>query len=302
MSSVSANLDTTFGEVFNGAGSARISFEVFPPRNDAAYATLMQILPELVELKPDFMTVTYGAFGSTQGRTLEIAALIRDRFKLPSACHLTCVGSSRDDLHRILDEIAAAGVKNIVALRGDPPQGQASFTPPVDGLAHASDLVALIRSREFAGKSRFGIAVAGYPEKHIEAPDLGADLVHLRDKVAKGADAVVTQLFYDNADYWAFLKKARDLGVKVPIVPGLMPILSGKQIVKITSMCGSGIPAALRAELDEAGEDNAKAEEVGVRWCIAQARELLEQGVPGIHFYVMNRSAHMKRIMAGIGR
>lgn len=271
-----------------------ISFEVFPPKTDQAFEHLRQILPDLVALKPDYMTVTYGAFGSTRGRTLEIASLIQKEFHIPTACHLTCVGSSKTELDQILADIQTAGVQNIVALRGDPPSGQIAFTKPADGFGNANELVAHIRARH---GNKLGIAVAGYPEKHVEAPDMKTDLANLARKVQAGADAVITQLFYDNADFFRFVDSARALGVNVPIIPGLLPILSAKQVVRILGLCGSRLPQALQAELDAAGDDAAKAEEIGIRQCIAQARELIARGVPGIHFYVLNKSAHMTRIM-----
>lgn len=264
---------------------------------------LQAILPDLVSLRPDFMTVTYGALGSTQERTLEIASGIQGRFGLSTACHLTCVGSSRNQLDGILDEIHKAGIRNIVALRGDPPKGETTFTPPVDGLAHANELVAHIRDFEKRrGIEPFGIAVAGYPEKHLEAPDLQTDLLNLKRKVEAGADCVVTQLFYDNRKYFEFVRMARALGITIPIVPGLLPILSAKQVLRITSMCGTCLPPDLHSELESAGEDPARSEEIGVRRCIAQATELLDQGAPGIHFYVLNKSSHMMKIMDKISR
>ena len=271
-----------------------ISFEVFPPKTDEAFAHLRRILPELVALKPDYMTVTYGAFGSTRGRTLEIASLIQKEFKTPTACHLTCVGSSATEIDQILADIAASGVQNIVALRGDPPSGQMSFTRPVDGFGNANELVAHIRKQH---TDRFGIAVAAYPEKHVEAPDMKTDLANLARKVKAGADAVITQLFYDNSDYFRLVESARALGVTVPIIPGLLPILSAKQIVRILGLCGSCLPDHLKKELETAGDDAVKAEEIGIRQCVAQARELIARGAPGIHFYVLNKSSHMTKIM-----
>ena len=313
-----------FPEYFARRTRPIISFEVFPPKTDAAMEGLRRVLPELVALQPTFMTVTYGAMGSTRQRTLEIATLIKHEYEMESACHLTCVGSSRADIDRILHDIHGAGIENIVALRGDPPKGDATFVPPPDGYAHANELVAHIRRFEqlssphgpraassvsrsetttmpaidpFAG---FGVAVGGYPEKHIESPDFPTDLANLKRKVAAGADVVITQLFYDNADFFRFVDAARAVGVTQPIVPGLLPIQSGKQIRRISSMCGSRIPAALQAELEAAGDDDAQAEAAGIRQCVAQAMELLERGVPGIHFYVLNKSSHMQRIMAAL--
>src|SRR5690349_7169795 len=248
---------------------------------------LRQIMPELTRLRPDFMTVTYGALGSTQERTLEIATSIQNQYKVPTACHLTCVGSSRSDLDSILDQIHGAGIRNIVALRGDPPKGETQFVAPKDGLGHANELVANIRRREKQGKiGPLCVAVAGYPEKHIEAPDLKTDLANLKRKVDAGADCVITQLFYDNRHYFAFVKAARDLGITIPIIPGLLPILSAKQVLRITSMCGSCLPPDLQKDLEAAGDDPVKSEDIGVKRCIAQATDLIESGAPGIHFYV----------------
>ncbi|HTU19184.1 MAG TPA: methylenetetrahydrofolate reductase [NAD(P)H] [Gemmataceae bacterium] len=284
-----------FPEFYAGATCPHISFEVFPPKNDAAMASLRRVVPELIELAPSYMTVTYGALGSTRERTLEIAALIKREYRMESACHLTCVGSSRADLDRLLDDIQRSGIENIVALRGDPPRGETAFVPPPDGYCHGNELVAHIRRRHADG---FGLAVAGYPERHIESPDRESDLRHFTNKVNAGADIVITQLFYDNADFFSFVDAARALDVTKPIIPGLLPILSAKQVRRITSLCGSKIPPALQAELESAGDDDGRAEEVGIRQCVAQAIELLRRGVPGIHFYVLNKSSHMRRIMA----
>ena len=280
-----------------------ISFELFPPKTDAAMENLRQIMPDLVRLRPDYFTVTYGALGSTQERTLEIATLIQREYNLPAACHLTCVGASRAQLDGILDHFQSSGIRNIVALRGDPPKGETEFVAPKDGYGNANHLVDHIRAREKAGKiGPMGVAVAGYPEKHIEAPDLKTDLENLKRKVDAGADIVVTQLFYDNRHYFSFVQAARDLGITVPIVPGLLPILSAKQVLRITSLCGSCLPPELMRELESAGDDSAKSEEIGVRRCIAQATELIEKGAPGIHFYVLNKSSHMMKIMDKIPR
>jgi methylenetetrahydrofolate reductase (NADPH) len=290
-------------QIYQKASKPVISFEVFPPKTDAAMDNLRQIMPELVGLRPDFMTVTYGALGSTQARTLEIASLIQTGFKVATACHLTCVGSSRTELDGILDQIHQAGIRNIVALRGDPPKGETAFVAPKDGYAHANELVGHIRAREATGRiGPVGIAVAGYPEKHVEAPDLATDLRHLKEKVEAGADCVITQLFYDNRHYFNFVNSARALGITIPIIPGLLPILSAKQVLRITSICGSCLPSALQANLEDAGDDPVKSEEIGVKQCIAQATELIEKGAPGIHFYVLNKASHMIRIMDKIPR
>ncbi|HTG45253.1 MAG TPA: methylenetetrahydrofolate reductase [NAD(P)H] [Verrucomicrobiae bacterium] len=292
-----------FREFYKEPSRPAISFEVFPPKTDAAMENLRSVLPELVRLRPDFMTVTYGALGSTQERTLEIASAIQNEHRVPTACHLTCVGSSRIALDGILDQIHASGIRNIVALRGDPPKGETNFVPAEDGYSHANELVSHIRGREKHGRiGPVGIAVAGYPEKHVEAPDLETDLQNLKRKVDAGADCVITQLFYDNRHYFEFVRRARDLGIGIPIVPGLLPVLSAKQVLRITSICGSCLPEQLKRELEEAGDDPMKSEEIGIKCCIAQASELIEKGAPGIHFYVLNKSSHMQRIMDKIPR
>src|SRR5262245_41835516 len=288
-----------FAEYFARRTKPIISFELFPPKTDAAMDNLRRVLPELIDLAPAYITVTYGALGSTRERTLEIATLIKQEFDREAACHLTCVGSSRAELDRILHEIRGVGIENIVALRGDPPKGEANFVPAPDGYANANQLVAHIRRFDSESRSslQFGIAVAGYPEKHVEAADAATDLANLKRKVDAGADIVITQLFYDNADYFRFVDAATAIGIKKPIVPGLLPILSVKQIRRITAMCGSRIPPTLHAELESTADNDDAAEEIGIRQCVNQAKELLERGVPGIHFYVLNKSNHMRRIM-----
>lgn len=273
-------------------GRPAISFELFPPKTEKALADLDDRLPKLLALEPTFLTVTYGALGTTRERTLEIAARIRRDFGRNVAHHLTCVGATRDEISRILDQVAAAGIENIVALRGDPPQGQTEFRPVEGGFRHASELVEHIRSR-----GGFGIAVAGYPEKHVEAPDWRTDLGHLREKVEAGADIVVTQLFYDNRDYHVFVDRCREAGISVPIVPGLMPIQSVDQIKRITSMCGARIPAPLASALEGVRDEPAKVHQLAIEHCATQAAELLRAGVPGIHFYVLNQATQIAAIM-----
>jgi methylenetetrahydrofolate reductase (NADPH) len=280
-----------FSEIFSRRTRPVISFEVFPPKTENAMESFRAVLPRLVELRPDFMTVTYGAFGTTRARTLEVASMIRRDQGLETACHLTCVGSSAADIERLLGEIRNAGIENIVSLRGDPPEGQTEYRPPPGGYCHADELVAHIR--RFGG---FGVAVAGYPEKHREAPDLETDLTHLHRKVESGADLVITQLFYDNRHYYRLVEGARARGIRTPIVPGLLPILSLHQVKRITSMCGATIPPPLLGRLEGSSGEEA-ALEVGVSHAVEQALDLLRRGAPGIHFYVLNKSQHMTRIM-----
>lgn len=279
-----------------------ISFEIFPPKTEKGVANLESVLRDLAELGPDFITVTYGAMGTTREKTLEIATLIKRKYGIESACHLTCVGASKSELDVILERIYDSGIKNIVALRGDPPMGSDDFIPPEDGYKYGNELVLHIRNFEKKKLKRkyFGLAVAGYPEKHLEAPDMRTDIENLKRKVAAGADIIITQLFFDNSSYFEFVDKARKASIEVPIIPGLMPILSVRQIQRITSMCGASIPKELERRLAECGDDDQKARSIGVAQCIRQARELLESGVPGIHFYVLNKSHQMEKIMEAL--
>ena len=273
-----------------------ISFEIFPPKTDKAMEQLDRVVPRLVALRPDFMTVTYGALGTTQERTLGIATRLRNDFKIETASHLTCVGASADKIDAILEQLRAANIENIVALRGDPPEGQDEFVAADSSFSHANDLVTHIRQHQH----KFGVAVAGYPEKHIEAPELDTDLRHLKGKVDAGADVVVTQLFYDNEGFYRFVDRAREIGIEVPIVAGLLPIQSFTQIKRITALCGSKIPAKLDKALSDVADDADAVKDVGVRWAIDQLNDLLDRGVDGIHFYVLNRSRHMERIFEAV--
>ena len=276
-----------------------ISFEIFPPKTNKGMDNLKNELSELAQLRPDFITVTYGAMGTTREKTLDIASLIQNHFGVESACHLTCVGATKTELDILLQTIYDAGVRNIVALRGDPPEGKETFVQSEDGYSYGNELVEHIRNFEVrtGNKRHFGIAVAGYPEKHVEAPELGADLANLKRKVDAGADVIITQLFFNNDFYFDFVKKVRDIGITVPIVPGIMPILSAKQIKRITTMCGTTIPEELKEKLDAAIDNDDKARDIGIAQCIRQSKDLLRRGVPGIHFYVLNKSRHMIRIM-----
>lgn len=287
-----------FRDIYAQAERPVISFELFPPRTPAGEKTLADALPLLRALRPDFMTCTYGAGGSTRDKTLEIVSRLRE-LEVEAACHLTCVGSSRDELRILIRRIQDAGIFNIVALRGDPPRGESEFRPAKDGLAHAGELVELIRAEP--GGDAMGVAVAGYPETHTEAESPALDLAHLKRKVDAGADVVITQLFFDNADFHRFCQRAVAAGIDAPIVPGLMPIQSSGQIRRITAMCGATIPADLDARLSAAGDDAQLVREIGVEHCIEQTRELCAAGVPGVHFYVLNTARTMTRILGETG-
>jgi methylenetetrahydrofolate reductase (NADPH) len=277
-------------------GEVVFSFEVFPPKTPQGFESLYRTVGELAAYKPGFISVTYGAGGSTQSQTLEIIEQIRRRFSLATTAHFTLVGATVEALVAFLEQAEKVGAENIMALRGDPPQGETTFKPVPGGLRYANELVALIRDRF----PSFGIGVGGYPETHQEATSAEDDLLHLKRKVDAGADAVFTQLFYDNEDFLRFRDRASRAGIEQPIVPGLLPILSLAQVKRITSLCGSKLPATLLAKLEACGDDAAAQGQVGVEHCTRQCEALLHEGVPGIHFYVLNRSDSVRQIMADL--
>jgi methylenetetrahydrofolate reductase (NADPH) len=279
-----------------GPNKFGLSFELFPPKTAAGEDALWRNLAELMKFKPSFVTCTYGAGGSTRDKTLEIVSEVRRRYGCAVASHLTCVGSTIEQLRTYLAAAKQQGIENIVALRGDPPKGETSFTPVAGGLKFANELVALIRG-EFP---HFGIAAAGYPETHREAASPEADLENLHRKVALGADVVITQLFYDNADFFRFRDCCRVLEINVPIVPGILPVTNFAQVVRITQMCGARLPEMLVEKLNSAGDDEAAQFEVGVDHAIRQVRELMAAGVPGIHFYVLNKSPATVRVLEAV--
>ncbi|MBY0588286.1 methylenetetrahydrofolate reductase [NAD(P)H] [bacterium] len=277
-------------------GDVVFSFEVFPPKTPQGFESLYRTVGELAGYKPGFISVTYGAGGSTQSQTLEIIQQIRQRFSLATTAHFTLVGATVDQLVEFLEQAEGVGAENIMALRGDPPQGQTKFQPVPGGLSYANELVALIRERFPA----FGIGVGGYPETHQEATSPDDDLAHLKRKVDAGADAIFTQLFYDNADFLRFRDRATEVGIRPPMVPGLLPILSLAQVKRITALCGSKLPTELLRQLESCGDDAAAQAQVGIEHCTRQCEDLLHEGVPGIHFYVLNRSDSVRQIMANL--
>jgi methylenetetrahydrofolate reductase (NADPH) len=254
---------------------------------------MWRTVADLMAFEPVLVTCTYGAGGSTRGTTLDVIAGVRARHEVPVASHLTCVGSSVDELRDYLREARDRGVSAIVALRGDPPKGETAFTPAAGGLRYAAELVALIRN-EFP---EFGILVAGYPETHQEAVSPEADLENLRRKVAAGGDVVVTQLFYDNADFFRFRERCQAIGIDAPIVPGVMPVTNYAQIRRIASLCKARLPAEFTRAFEAAGDDEAAQFEAGVEFASRQVQELLDGGVPGIHFYVLNKSTATARVL-----
>lgn len=281
---------------YYGPGRLGLSFELFPPKTEAGEAELFRHLAELVAFRPSYITCTYGAGGSTRAKTLDIVTRVRRQFGCPVASHLTCVGATVDQLRCYLRDAAAGGVDYIVALRGDPPQGQTRFEAAVGGLAYACDLVALIR-REFP---QFGIAVAGYPETHREAVSPQADLENLKRKVDSGGDVVLTQLFYRNDDFHRFVDRCRAAGIAAPIVPGVLPVTNLAQIKRIAALCGAKLPPDFLSALEACGDDADAQFEVGVSFATRQVQDLLDRGAPGIHFYVLNKSQATARILQAV--
>jgi methylenetetrahydrofolate reductase (NADPH) len=274
-------------------GRFGLSFELFPPKTPESEAMMWRTVEDLMAFEPALITCTYGAGGSTRGTTLDVIEGVRSRHAVPVASHLTCVGSSVDELRGYLREAGDRGVSAIVALRGDPPKGETAFTPVAGGLRYASEMVALIRS-EFP---EFGILVAGYPETHQEALSAEADLENLKRKCDAGGDVVVTQLFYDNADFFRFRDRCEAIGIAQPIVPGVMPVTNYAQVRRIASLCKARLPDDFTRAFEAAGADEAAQFEVGVEFAARQVQGLLDGGVPGIHFYVLNKSPATARVL-----
>lgn len=281
-----------------GEGRFALSFELFPPKTPEAEQELFRNVDELVAFEPSFITCTYGAGGSTRDKTLDVVEQVRLRYRLPVATHLTCVGSTVVQLRSYLAEAVARGIENVVALRGDPPRGETAFQPVAGGLRYANELVALIRS-EFA---QLGVAVAGYPEKHQEAPSFDVDLANLKRKVDAGADVVITQLFYDNADFFRFRDRCDELAIDVPIVPGVLPVTNFAQVRRITALCGARLPQRFVEDLEAAGDDAEAQFEVGTEFASRQVQSLIDGGAPGVHFYVLNKSHATARVLRTVTR
>lgn len=275
-----------------------ISFEFFPPKTDEGDCKLLEnAIPALLQTKPDYCSVTYGAGGSTRDKTLMIVDRIQREHRLTALAHLTCVNHTRDEVRVLLEKIRALGCKNILALRGDPPGG-AAFQPTPGGFEFSSQLVRFIRE-----SGNFSTGVAGFPEGHIACEEgKFADWAHLKTKVDAGADFVLTQLFFDNADFFEFRDYVTGrLGVHVPIVPGIIAILNATQIIKFTQLCGAKIPPALRTRLDALGNDEEAAIEFGIEYATRQCEELLRAGVPGLHFYTLNKSRSTVQVLKNLG-
>ncbi|QEC47141.1 methylenetetrahydrofolate reductase [NAD(P)H] [Baekduia soli] len=276
-----------------GGDEPTFSFEFFPPKTPEGEANFQRALRELAPLEPSFVSVTYGAGGTTREKTVETVRQIKDELGLEAMAHFTCVGATTDELRVTLEEIRAAGIDNVLALRGDPPRGQEEWVASEGGLEYSHQLVALLRE-----DYDFSIAAACFPEGHIHATSPEDDLRHLKEKVDAGVDYLITQLFFDNALYRDFVDRARAIGITVPIIPGVMPITGYGQIARITAMCGATMPEHVLAELDARKDDPEAVADFGVSFATMQCADLLAGGAPGIHFCTLNRSPATRAILS----
>jgi methylenetetrahydrofolate reductase (NADPH) len=282
-------------EIIAASDGPVFSFEFFPPKTDEGEQNLRLTLEDLRAFGPDFVSVTYGAGGGTRARTVEVTKWLKQDLGIEAMAHLSCVGSTKDELRKVLDDIAEAGIENVLALRGDPPRGEAEWKPHPGGLHYSTELASLITERY-----PFAVGAACFPEVHPEAPDMAHDLRFLRRKVAAGATFLITQLFFDNERYFHFVDEARAGGIEVPIVPGIMPITDVGQIKTITGMCGASIPQLLLEALEWRAADRDAILQLGVAYATLQCAELLARGAPGIHFYTLNRSPATRAILSAL--
>lgn len=275
-----------------------VSFEFFPPKDDAAMANLAETLSHLREMGPSFTSCTYGAGGSTRARTLEITLKIKEQFGLEAMAHFTCVGQRRDAIDDVLENFSKHRIENVLALRGDRPVGSAE--PPEGWFPDFKNAVDLIRHIRARFGDTFSIGCAGYPEKHPEAPDFGTDLRYLKEKVDAGADFVITQLYFSNEDFFRFAKRCRAIGIEVPIIAGIMPVTNVAQIKKFTALCGASIPEKMLADLNAIADDPDAVTQYGIDWSTRQCCELLAVKVDGLHFYTLNKSRATRQIVENL--
>ncbi len=273
------------------AGKRTVSFEFFPPKDDAGFDDLFRTIAALKPLDPSYVSVTYGAGGSTRRKTVELVKKIKHDIGLESMAHLTCVGATQQEIQSVLDDLQAAGVENVLPLRGDPPKGESEFVKTEGGFGYASELVEFVRSRY-----SFCLAGACYPEVHPEAPNAEADLDNLKRKVDAGVDFLITQLFFYNDDFFRFRDRAIASGIRPPILAGIMPVLNVKQVKRFTQMCGAAIPAKLLSKIEAVEDDTEAVKQIGVYHAARQCEGLLRDGVPGLHFYTLNRSTATRAI------
>lgn len=274
-------------------GAPTLSFEFFPPKTPQQEKRLFEVIAQLKKFNPDFVSVTYGAMGTTREKTFFWVNEIKNKYGLEPVVHLTCVAATRDDIAKQLDELEKMGIENILALRGDPPEGQADFVPPANGFKLAKELIAFIKKRN----PSFCLGCAGFPEGHPRAPSLEQDIEYLKQKIDAGAEYVITQLFFDDRYYFDFVKRCSKAGIKVPIIPGLMPITSLHQIRKMTDVCGATVPGRLLEKLEDNPSQTIK---TGTEQALTQARELLKSGAPGLHFFVMNQAEPISTILTQV--
>jgi methylenetetrahydrofolate reductase (NADPH) len=284
-----------------------ISFEFYPPKDEVAMHNLLETLSRLRDLRPSFTSCTYGAGGSTRARTLEVTLKIKQQFGLEAMAHFTCVGQTLKDINNVLQNFAQNGIESVLVLRGDRPAGQPRSErgqpePPESWFPDFKNAVDLIRHIRARFGDTFSVGCAGYPEKHPEAPDFETDLRHLKEKVDAGADFVITQLYFDNKDFFHFVQRARAIGIIVPIIAGIMPVTNVAQIKKFTTMCGASIPGKMQRELDSIADNPDAVVEYGVNWATAQCRELLAGNVHGLHFYTLNKSKATRQIVENLHR
>ena len=271
------------------------SVEFFPPKDDAGGRRMLETAEAIRPYKPNFVSITYGAGGGTRETTMRYARILQDEYHFEVMPHLTCVGHTVDELLEILEDFAKAGFRNVMALRGDPPQGEEVFKATEGGLSFGSDLVELIRNNF----PDFGIGVGGYPEKHPEAEDKAIDLTNLKTKVDAGADFITTQLFFDNQVYFDFVKSCKDFGINIPVLPGLLPVLSLGQVRRFCKMCEASLPTSLEHKLTQAEDENQPT--VGAEWAASQINELLQEGAPGYHIYALNKPQSTLQILESLG-
>ena len=273
------------------AGKRTVSFEFFPPKDDAGFDNLFQTIAALKPLDPSYVSVTYGAGGSTRRKTVELVKKIKHDIGIESMAHLTCVGARREEIQSVLDDLRAAGVENVLPLRGDPPKGESEFVKTEGGFGYANELVEFVR-----GRYSFCLGGACYPEVHPEAPNAETDLDNLQRKVDAGVDFLITQLFFDNDDFFRFRDRAAASGIRPPILAGIMPVLNVKQIKRFTQMCGAAIPAKLLSKIEAVEDDTEAVKQIGVYHAARQCEGLLRDGVAGLHFYTLNRSTATRAI------
>jgi methylenetetrahydrofolate reductase (NADPH) len=266
-------------------GEPTFSFEFFPPKNYSSILELGINVGQLMKLSPSFISVTYGAGGSTQDASFDLIDYIQNKIGLTTMAHYTCVHASQEKVNDDLEHLYSKNIENLILLRGDPPRGETQFVSDSADFTHASDLIAFA-----AAQKRFSIGAAGYPESHPESPNVDDDIRYLKYKIEQGADFIITQLFFDNTHYYRFVERARKAGIAAPIIPGIMPITNFKQIKRFTEMCGASIPPQLVELLDPCQDDLKKTYQVGVDFAIKQCRDLLDNGAPGLHFYTLNKS------------